>query len=313
MQELLPLPCQDKSSEWTDEYVTEQLYDCTCATMKARYFCPTQIDASYPTWEPRAVSNGECGIKRREDLVGAPLPPNSKILLYGNSHLRQVMEAIMCIYEDHIESKVVTLGPSWVDTPVARDMQCRGCSYSDDPNWVSPLQQSLWDHQCFAESDICICYDDRGEYTFGNGAVVHFKFSGNQEGKGLADARREHGMEDLSSYDAVFVNPGNDPPITAEKAIEMVLELQAAGTQVFWLSTFFRGSGISKWSENQRARFYKAGALYVDIECMARGMNSWTRGGVEGVNDSHFCMPGPSNEIALLLLQIVWAVVEETK
>lgn len=36
VQELLPLPCEGKSSEWANGYVTEQLYDCRCAAMKAR-------------------------------------------------------------------------------------------------------------------------------------------------------------------------------------------------------------------------------------------------------------------------------------
>ena len=36
VKELLPRPCHRKSSEWTHEYVTKPLYDCTCATMKGR-------------------------------------------------------------------------------------------------------------------------------------------------------------------------------------------------------------------------------------------------------------------------------------
>ena len=148
---------------------------------------------------------------------------------------------------------------------------------------------------------------------FANGAVVHFQFSHMEKTKGLIHARTKHGMEDLSSYDAVFVNPGNSPPIAAEKAVEIVLEVQAAGSQAFWLSTYGGVGHISDWSEHQRARFHQSGALYVDIECMARGMESWTRGGVEGVDDEHFCMPGPPNEIAALLLNVIWAAAEERR
>ena len=57
-----------------------------------RYFCPNQGDSSYPVWEPRAVSQGACRSKPWDDMIGAPLPPNAKILLYGNSHLRQVIQ-----------------------------------------------------------------------------------------------------------------------------------------------------------------------------------------------------------------------------
>lgn len=36
VHDLLPLSCQSKSREWSDEYVTDLPYDCTCATTKAR-------------------------------------------------------------------------------------------------------------------------------------------------------------------------------------------------------------------------------------------------------------------------------------
>ena len=157
------------------------------------------------------------------------------------------------------------------------------------------------------------CVDSHGEFLFDNGAVVHFQFSNTEKMKGLADARKRHGMEDLSSYDAVFVNPGNNPPISAKKAVEIALEVQAAGTQFFWLSTYSGSGQISKWSKHQRARFYESGALYVDISCMARGMKSWTKGRVEGESDGHFCMSGPPNEIALLLLKLVWAMFEDSE
>lgn len=142
---------------------------------------------------------------------------------------------------------------------------------------------------------------------------MHFTFSHREDTKDLAVARDTHGMEDLSSYDAVFMNPGNHPAIGAEKAVEIALEVQTAGTQAFWLSTYSGDGQISNWSEDQRARFYGSGAHYVDIECMAKEMEPWTKGGVGGGDDAHFCMPGPANEMALLLLKLVWAVFEERK
>lgn len=36
LHELMPRPCKNKSPEWTDDYVVEPLYNCTCAAMKAR-------------------------------------------------------------------------------------------------------------------------------------------------------------------------------------------------------------------------------------------------------------------------------------
>ena len=36
LNELLPRSCNRKSSEWSDDYVVDPPYDCTCAAMKAR-------------------------------------------------------------------------------------------------------------------------------------------------------------------------------------------------------------------------------------------------------------------------------------
>lgn len=58
----------------------------------ARYFCPSFGGGGYPTWVPRAVAEGLCESKTRDELMaGGPLPPNFKVLVYGNSYMRQVM------------------------------------------------------------------------------------------------------------------------------------------------------------------------------------------------------------------------------
>ena len=60
----------------------------------------------------------------------------------------------MCIFQEKLESKVVTLGSPGVETTVASDMQCRAFPAGANTKRVSPLQKSLFDHQCVAESDI---------------------------------------------------------------------------------------------------------------------------------------------------------------
>lgn len=59
------------------------------------------------------------------------------------------------MFQEDLASKVVTLGLDEVSTTVTRDTQCRGCSEGTNPHWISPLQHSLLDHQCIAESDEC--------------------------------------------------------------------------------------------------------------------------------------------------------------
>lgn len=159
----------------------------------------------------------------------------------------------------------------------------------------------------------CRCDDDNGEFFFENGAIVHYTFAHQQPNKGLKDARREHRNEALSSYDAVFMNQGNPPSIPSDLAVKTAIEAQKAGAQFFWLSTYSAGGGINNWPKNQRARFIESGAKYLDVGCMMRGMHRWTKGAVDGTTDPHFCLPGPPNEIAVLVLKLMRAVDDGEK
>lgn len=141
---------------------------------------------------------------------------------------------------------------------------------------------------------------------------MHFTYSGSHV-KNLRDATSDHGAEQPSSYDAMFMNAGNAITLTAEEAIKLAIHIQGAGTPFFWLSTYDGVGSFSDWSLDQRTRFLASGARYIDIQSMVRGMEAWTRGVVEGIHDPHFCLPGPPNEIAVLLLKIIWAVYEDDK
>lgn len=59
-----------------------------------RYFCPHLGEEAYPLWQPSAALENDCFIVDRDDLAKAPLPPRAKVLVYGNSHLRQV--SVVC-------------------------------------------------------------------------------------------------------------------------------------------------------------------------------------------------------------------------
>lgn len=56
-----------------------------------RYFCPSLGVRGYPKWVPHSVANGACkSVTRSEMMAEGPLPPDFKVLFYGNSHMRQV-------------------------------------------------------------------------------------------------------------------------------------------------------------------------------------------------------------------------------
>ena len=62
-----------------------------CLFGPSRYYCPTQDGVEYSTWVPQAAAQGSCRSTTRSAMAETPLPSNFKILMYGNSHLRQVM------------------------------------------------------------------------------------------------------------------------------------------------------------------------------------------------------------------------------
>ena len=194
-----------------------------------------------------------------------------------------------------------------------------------DPANASPNVARLGDHAIHpaekpyllhCDSIHCVvhrCTDDWGEFYFDNGATVHYTFEHHQE-KNIDDARYDHGNETLSFYDAVIVNPGNGPRMTQTHVVELAHELQAIGVPLFWLSSYDGHGDIGLWSEEHRERFTASGAHFVPIGDMARGLKAWTKGSVEGSHsDRHYCLPGPPDEMALLMLKLLWAVYEEKK
>lgn len=61
-----------------------------------RYFCPHLGNKGYPQWVSRAAKSGSCVEIPRSRIAEAPLPPGFKVLVYGNSHLRQARFLLFC-------------------------------------------------------------------------------------------------------------------------------------------------------------------------------------------------------------------------
>lgn len=310
--ELLPRQPPDRSlisPEWSTELIKPP-YGCDCSFYKTRYFCPDLGDQGYRAWVPQAAADGVCKSVTRSDLRQAPLPPNFKVLVYGNSYLRQVVEGLMCMFSDKVKTKRVRYRVRNRDDQertMLGDAVCRDC-WGDRP--------TLRDRGCISEDDErdgCLCNDDYGEFVFENGAALHYVFANTEASKSLSDALPHHGNVSWSWYDAVFANEGNPPTLSPESVLATLAELQEVSVPFFWLNTYEGGGDVSKWENSQRSRFQDCGAKHVKIDAMTLGMKTLTKGAVEDSPDPHFCLPGPPDEMALLLVKMMWALHFEAR
>lgn len=321
VDDLLPLALAENealSSEWFVGGDVDPVYGCDCGYLRARYFCPHLGSDGYPTWVPRAVSDGKCHSVSSSLLAEAPLPPDFKVLVYGNSYMRQLVESMMCIVHEHVSTKKVKyyrIGPGKEGdryASVKGDAQCRSCAPYDD---------ELVEYGCLSESEArgeaCTCSDGTSEYYFANGAILHYQFAGGQENKHVSKAPPHFDVSSVSYYDAVFANFGNSPSMEPPQVLSSAAELKNASVPFFWLSTYEglngEGGDVDGWEEDDRARMDSLGAKYIRVGVMALGLDHLRKGSVEpdARGDPHFCLPGPPDEIALLVLKIAWALYFE--
>lgn len=159
----------------------------------------------------------------------------------------------------------------------------------------------------------CRCGDDHAEFYFSNGAVVHYFFSHIGKNKSVEDALGHHGDVTFEFYDVVVANSGNAPHLSASRVLDAALKMQAGRTTFFWFSSYDGAGDIKKWTHSNQAVFHQSGAKFVAMGDMARGLDHLTVGAVENRRDPHFCLPGPPNEIGLLLVKMIWAIHQENE
>ena len=156
------------------------------------------------------------------------------------------------------------------------------------------------------------CYDSRGVFRFDNGATIHYHFAHTEMSKRIEDGIRVH-ETGFGDYDAVVANSGNKPPMEPEELLRVANELKEEGVPLIWLSTYEGNGAVDQWSDEQRVEFEESGAKFVPIHRMVESLTYLTKGVIEGEHNPHFCMPGPPNEIGILLLQTAWAIRAESE
>lgn len=144
-------------------------------------------------------------------------------------------------------------------------------------------------------------------FEFENGAMIHYHFAHKEDGKRIEDALRVHDTK-FSDYDAIVANTGNEPRMETSEVVRVAAMLKDEGIPLFWMSTYLGEGDIRDWTEEEREAFKSSGARFVPVHDMVESLSYLTKGAVEGEFNPHFCMPGPPNEIGILMLKIAWAL-----
>lgn len=154
---------------------------------------------------------------------------------------------------------------------------------------------------------ICSCDDDNSVFEFDNGSLLHYHFAHKEEGKRIEDALRVHGTA-YSDYDAIVANLGNEPRMETSELLRTAERLNTEGVPLFWLTAYEGEGDIRDWEDDEQERFTESGARFLPVHEMVESLGYLTKGVVEGEVNPHFCMPGPPNEIGVLLLKMAWAL-----
>lgn len=154
------------------------------------------------------------------------------------------------------------------------------------------------------------CCDDRAVFELDNKATVHYWFAHHEKNKSVEHAFAEFGTS-VSDYDFIVANVGNDPIMHIDRAVSTARSCHDVGVPFLWLQTYDGAGDIREWSTEDRQAFMDAGGKHVPVHDMMANMTHFTRGVAEGQEDSHFCLPGPPNELGRLVLQLIWALYEE--
>lgn len=114
-------------------------------------------------------------------------------------------------------------------------------------------------------------------------------------------------------YDVVVANVGNDPKMQVEHVVSAAQYFDRAGAQFLWLTTYDGAGDIRDWGIENRQAFLSANGKHIPVRDMMESMVNFTRGVAQNVDDPHFCLPGPPNELGILVLQVLRALVTERR
>lgn len=154
------------------------------------------------------------------------------------------------------------------------------------------------------------CDDDISSVSFRNGARVFFRFSDiSIRNKQIEREMRSMGL-DPTDVDVIISNSGNGEKMTFESLRTTAQNFRGSGKLILWLSNYFH---VTSLFEGQQARtLADLGVVQFDMSKVMRhtlhpNEKSYCQVVENRQLDTHYCMPGPPDELGILLARMVWA------
>lgn len=148
-------------------------------------------------------------------------------------------------------------------------------------------------------------------FQFRNGASLHYRFSDQTLHHKDIDNEIAYMGLNPDKVDVVIANMGNGEIIPFSSLSKSARRMQESGKLILWLSTFYNGR-VGIYAGPRGKALADLGVVQFDFSMMMRdslqAVKELSCKVVENRSqDTHYCMPGPPDELGILLARMVWA------
>lgn len=150
-------------------------------------------------------------------------------------------------------------------------------------------------------------------FRFRNGASWHYQYA-QDDNVGVqksVDDRIGYFSVDPENIDVIVANHCNGRPLTYASLLTTAQRFAGSETLIIWLTAY---DGVGKFSEEKMETLRALGVVQVDLSVMMSDprLIELSCLAVQKIpRDSHYCLPGPPDEISILILRIIWAHFQE--
>eukprot|EP00040_Diaphanoeca_grandis_P043808 m.269146 g.269146 ORF g.269146 m.269146 type:complete len:429 (+) comp82501_c0_seq1:447-1733(+) len=297
-------------------------YDRSCGTIGKSYRCKSS--AGYTAFLadpanrqlPMAAQDGRC--KFFVNSGDYPYPPGSNILFWGNSHMREVIHSITCQYGSAKKSTVGT----------AQDSACRVEDYIIVPEQDEILFATQYDNNStvYGACNCGLMYDRQNSlstisqllkmdirrltHVVANPANVA-KWAVEWKYTKCTDELWVNQLQNLTSEELFEWHPFASP-----KELGEALHAEGFRGKIIWTLPFWCMSkrGANRYHYGMSANFLEDNSYadavidFSEYICPNKQFRCDTAGCGKGNAGSHQCLPGPPDDVANVLLHLLWTM-----